>query len=398
VPRRDHALVGAIWGAWLLAVLGVLVGGVESGAIADPGHLWPHYGGPLWPLFTWDYGWYHLIAISGYPEDGQGGPPYAFFPVWPLLLRASGGIADWAAALGLTVVGSAAAFAGVAAANPSGRRRQTALALACWPGSFLLLLAYPDVIALAAAAWAAALGLRGRPWLAGVLGFVAAVARPTGFLIAIPLALVTRGSRRGRIFATLAPLAGAAAVHGYFWARSGDVRAFVHAEALPIWDRNGPSRISKWPGHIADAWTHHAFWLVPLTLAAAVAIAYTARRLGSWYAAALAYVLVAGALLLAAQTPQSRIQSVILAVVAVALAVLWRFGRPYWPWALFVTAIVALSVISGSVTSFGRQAVFAFPVYWAAADGPRAVRHPLFVVAAAAANVALLLTIAKYAP
>ncbi|HEY8235524.1 MAG TPA: hypothetical protein VIF85_02715, partial [Gaiellaceae bacterium] len=90
---EQHALLaaGAVWAIWLAAVLGVVIGGVEAGAISDPLHSWVHYGGPLWPLFTWDFGWYHAVAEFGYPH-GHGGPFYAFFPLWPLVLRASGSI------------------------------------------------------------------------------------------------------------------------------------------------------------------------------------------------------------------------------------------------------------------------------------------------------------------
>src|SRR4029453_5404340 len=89
---------------------------------------------------------------------------YAFFPLWPLVLRSSGSIPDWAAALAVVVAASGLAFLGVAASNPSGQARRAALALACWPGSFLLLLAYPDVLALAASSWAAVLVPRGPPF------------------------------------------------------------------------------------------------------------------------------------------------------------------------------------------------------------------------------------------
>jgi hypothetical protein len=395
---EQHALLaaGAVWAIWLAAVLGVVIGGVEAGAISDPLHSWVHYGGPLWPLFTWDYGWYHAVAAFGYPH-GHGGPYYAFFPLWPLVLRASGSIPDWAAALAVVIAASGLAFLGVAASSPSGQARRAALALACWPGSFMLLLAYPDVLALAAAAWAAALVLRGRPFLAGALGAVAAVARPTGFLIAIPLLLVARGPR-ARAVAAGAPLAAAVAVQIYFWRRSGDALAFIHAQELPIWHRNGPSRFSKWPGHLAHAFSVHAWLLIAGALVGVVLVALVARRFGRWYAGALAYALVAGALLLGAQTPQTRIESAVLAVAFPILGVLWWLGPRYRPWALFATAVVAVSFLSGTVTSFARQALFAFPIYWAVADGPRPLRHPLVVVAAVIANVAFALTLAKYAP
>ena len=354
--------------AWLAAVLGVVIGGVEAGAISDPHHSWQHFGGPLWPLFTWDFGWYHAVAALGYPH-GHGGPFYAFYPLWPLVLRASGSIPDWAAAL----------------------------ALACWPGSFMLLLAYPDVLALAAAAWAAALVLRGRPFLAGALGAVAAVARPTGFLIAIPLLLVARGYR-ARAVAAGAPLAAAVAVQIYFWRRSGDALAFVHAQELPIWKRNGPNRLSKWPGHVAHAFSVHATLLIAAALVGVVLTALVARRFGRWYAGGLAYALAAGALLFGAQTPQTRIESAVLALSVPIVGLLWWLGPRYRPWALFATVVIAVSFFSGTVTSFARQALFAFPLYWAVADGPRQLRHPLVAAVAVAANVAFALTLAKYAP
>src|SRR6266550_4679446 len=127
VERHPALAAGAVWAAWLAAVLGVVIGGVEAGAISDPHHSWPHYGGPLWPLFTWDFGWYHGAAADGYP-NGQGGPLYAFFPLWPLILRASGSIPDWAAAFAVVVAASGCAFLGVAASSPYGQARRAALA------------------------------------------------------------------------------------------------------------------------------------------------------------------------------------------------------------------------------------------------------------------------------
>ena len=397
VDRHPYVTTAVLWFAWLTAGLGVVVGGVRSGAIADPLGRWPHFGGSLWPLFSWDFGWYRGIAMTGYPH-GHGGPEYAFFPLWPWILRASGSVPDWIAALAVVIAASAFAFAGVAAASPSGRGWRSALVLACWPGSLMLLLTYPDVIALAAAAWAAALALRGRPWLAGVLGAVAAVARPTGFLIAIALALATRGSRAGRLFAIAAPVAAAAAVHLFFWIRSGDPRAFTHAQALPIWERNGPGRLSKWPGHLAHAFEVHAALIAAGAIVAIILVVFIAGRFGRVYAAGAGYVFVVAGLLLGAQTSQSRIGSAIAAIVVPLLLVLWQLGPRYRPWALFATAVFAVSFFSATVTSLGRQALFAFPLYWAVADGPKPFRHPFVAAAAVAANVAILLTIGKYAP
>jgi len=166
----------------------------------------------------------------------------------------------------------------------------------------------------------------------------------------------------------------------------------------PIWNRNGPSRLSKWPGHVAHAFSVHASLLIAAALVGMVLIVLVARWLGRWYAAALAYASVAGALLFGAQTTQTRIESAVLAVAVPILGLLWWLGPRYRPWALFATAVIGVSFLSGTVTSFARQALFAFPVYWAVADGPRPLRHPLFAVVAVAANVAFALTLAKYAP
>ena len=57
-------------------------------------------------------------------------------------------------------------------------------------------------------------------------------------------------------------------------------------------------------------------------------------------------------------------------------------GRNWWP-----TVALAVLVIAT-----------AFPLYWAVAEGPRPLRHPVVAVTAIAANVAFALTLAKYAP
>ena len=147
--RREALAVGLVWLAWLGAVLLTVAIGLAAGAYTF-GTGWSIHEG-LWPLYAWDYNWYHLVAYGGYP-DGQGGRQYAFFPLWPLLLRWSGSIPDVVAAAALAWAASAAAFLGLAEGLPRARMR-TALALACWPGSFVLALAYPDALALAAGAW-----------------------------------------------------------------------------------------------------------------------------------------------------------------------------------------------------------------------------------------------------
>src|SRR6266576_2286495 len=196
--------------AWAGAVVATVAIGIAGGVYDRSKAGVP--GTTLFPFFSWDFGWYNAIAHHGYPPVAD--RFYAFFPLWPWLLRASSSIPDWQLAGAVTLAASALAFLGIAAGSPGRRPRQAALALACWPGSFALLLAYPDGLALAAAAWAAALVLRERPLLA-------------------------------------APLVGAAvAVELFFWTRSDHVDAFFHAQRL--WGRHGPTGIGRWADHVRD--------------------------------------------------------------------------------------------------------------------------------------------------
>src|SRR5438874_8389391 len=221
--------------AWAGAVVATVAIGIASWVYDRSKAGVP--GTTLFPFFSWDFGWYNAIAHHGYPPVAD--RFYAFFPLWPWLLRASGSIPDWQLAGALTVAASGLAFLGVAAGSPGGRPRQTALALACWPGSFALLLAYPDGLALAAAAWAAALVLRERPLFAAPLGAAAALLRPNGLLIALPLAWLARGRDWRYKLAAAAPVAAALAVELFFWRRSGHVDLLPRAAAL------GPERTHR---------------------------------------------------------------------------------------------------------------------------------------------------------
>jgi hypothetical protein len=384
--------VGLVWLGWLAAVLATVAIGLAAGAYTwSPG--WYEDNG-LWPLFTWDYNWYRLIADAGYPA-GHGGRSYAFFPLWPLLLDWLGSNLEVVGAAALAWAASAAAFFGVAEGTPRARSR-TALALACWPGSFVLLLAYPDALALAAAAWAAALALRDRPLAAGVLGAVAAAARPNGVLIALPLAWLARGKGpRAWLGATL-PVAAAASVEGYFWARSDDPTAFFDAQRL--WGRDGPAGLGDWSDHVLDVLGRHGLLFGLLALGAAAALALAWRRFGPWPTLAVAYICAVPVLLAATQSLEGFVDSARAALVLPLLVVLWRLGPRYRPWAAFSTAVVALLLLSGTIQSFGRQSLFAFPLFWAVAEGPRWLRYPPLAALGLAGNLALALLLTHFAP
>ena len=290
---------------------------------------------------------------------------------------------------------SLAAFFGLSKGLPRSPLR-SALALACWPGSFALALAYPDGLALAAAAWAAAFALRGRPLAAGGLGAVAALARPNGVLIALPLAWLARGKGpRGWVGAAL-PVAAAVAVEAYFWSRSDDATAFFDAQRL--WGRDGPRGLGDWADHVRQVVENHAR-----------RDPAAGRRGGGRPRRRLAPLRALGdggrhlrlrrALLLAAtKSLQGFVDSARAALVLPLLVVLWRLGPRYRPWAAFSTVVVALLLLSGTIQSFGRQSLFAFPIFWAIADGPRWLRWPPLAVLGFAGNIVLVLLLTHFAP
>ena len=389
---RSYVLVGAIWAAWAGAVVATVAIGMAAGAYdkSKAGVL----GTPLFPFFSWDFGWYNAIAHHGYPPVAD--RFYAFFPLWPWLLRASGSIADWKVAGVLTVVASGLAFLGVAAGSPAGRPLQAALALACWPGSFALLIAYPDGLALAAGAWAAALVMREQPLAAAPLGAVAALLRPNGLLIAIPLALLSRGRGVAYKLAALAPVAAAAAVEIFFWERSGRFGAFFHAQRL--WGRSGPSGIHKWIDHLQSLFEAHTA-VIALGLVAGCAVVVIAwRQFGVRTTVVIAYACVVPVLLAATQSLQGLTDTARCVLVLPLLVVLWRMGPRYRPWTFFAGAVVVALLASGLMHSFGRQSLYAFPIFWALGEGPAWLRKPPLAALGFAANLGLAVLITHFAP
>ena len=388
---RRYVLVSAIWTAWAGAVVATVAIGMAAGVYDKSKAGVP--GTPLFPFFSWDFGWYNAIAHHGYPPVAD--RFYAFFPLWPWLLRASGSIPDWQLAGVLTVVASGLAFLGVAAGSPAGRPVQAALALACWPGSFALLLAYPDGLALAAGAWAAALVLREQPLAAAPVGAAAALLRPNAVLIALPLALLARGRGVAYKLAALAPVAAAGAVEIFFWERSSEFGAFFHAQRL--WGRS-PSGIGKWADHVWGLFEAHTAVIVLGLLAGCAVVVFAWRRFGLLPTVVIAYACAVPILLAATQSLQGFTDTARCVLILPLLVVLWRMGPRYRPWALFAGAVVAALLASGLMHSFGRQSLYAFPIFWALGEGPAWLRKPPLAALGFAANLGLALLITRFAP
>jgi hypothetical protein len=149
----------------------------------------------IWERF--DTLWYLRIAQHGYDLPRA----VIFYPLYPAAIRLVSSVMPvTVAALAVSTVGSFFFFWGLLhlgreRLSDIGRLRM--LLLVCvWPTSFVLFSGYADSLNLALIVWAVIFAQRGRWWSATACGVLAGVSRPSGVLVAIPLALLALRSRR----------------------------------------------------------------------------------------------------------------------------------------------------------------------------------------------------------
>src|SRR2546423_15437873 len=126
--------------------------------------------------------------------------------------------------------------------------------------------------------------------------------------------------------------------------------------------------------------------------------AFVGRRLGLRATIVVAYACAVPVLLAATQSLQGFTDTARCVLVLPLLVVPWRMGPRYRPWALFAGVVVAELLGSGLMHSFGRQILFAFPIFWAIGEGPAWLRRPPLAVLGFAADLALALLITRFAP
>ncbi len=203
------------------------------------------------PAVRWDAIWYLQIAEHGYRTTQDAG----FFPLYPLLIRL-GSILTGSAVLAGIVISLLALFAGLELI-----RRLTELELgarvagvtvrliAFGPFALFLSAVYTESLFIALSAGTFYAARRGRWWVAGVLGGLAAMSRVGGVLLLVPVVLLffygPRGDAEpqlngpwwqpryrfgsGVLSAALIP-AGAAAFSGYLARRGLGAGATLHAQ------------------------------------------------------------------------------------------------------------------------------------------------------------------------
>jgi hypothetical protein len=156
------------WPTWVQVLLAYASSRVVAGIIIELAARWaqnPAGVGVLHPHYpdlvgVWDGEWYQRIAEQGYPGRLPHGPvgavdynAWAFFPVFPLLVRATmvTGLPFWAAASVVNLLAGAAAAVVIwrlFAAVP-GQRRLAGLAVAVWcvlPPAPVLQVAYTEAL------------------------------------------------------------------------------------------------------------------------------------------------------------------------------------------------------------------------------------------------------------
>ncbi|MEA2162237.1 MAG: hypothetical protein QOK37_364 [Thermoanaerobaculia bacterium] len=195
---------------------------------------------------AWFYRW---IAITGYESPSVDGAPkntWAFFPVYPLLIRALGGggtqfpivaiaVSNTAMLLGLLAVAAAGRAMGIADDDVE----RAAWYIALFPTSYFFSLPMTESLFLMLSAASLLAAARQRWWAAGIAGGFASATRVIGICLLPVLILLPQQSRqrftRQQLWLVLVPI-GLIAFMAFLYVYTGDPLGFVHAQAL--WGRH----------------------------------------------------------------------------------------------------------------------------------------------------------------
>lgn len=145
------------------------------------------------PFQRWDAVWYDIIASRGFAVTDQS---TAFFPLLPLLMRvlALGTGTTFLVGTLVSTAATAGAFVLVYRSTQELFDRATArLALVSWavfPTAFYLFIPYAEALFLLLAIVSLLAAQRNRWFVAGIVGGLAALTRPPGIWLLVPLGIV----------------------------------------------------------------------------------------------------------------------------------------------------------------------------------------------------------------
>ena len=197
---------------------------------------------------AWDSGWYFDIARRGYYWNPDGQSSIAFFPLYPMLIRAGAwpfGGTDRALWISAIAVSAIAYFLALVALHRfterwSGDRetaRRTVMYLAIFPFALFFTRVYAESVFLLTTIMAVSSAWGGRWWRAGAWGALATLVRPNGILIGVPLLLLALRDRpsvpalaqRSAALALLPAALGGFCLFAY--SLSGDPLAWLNAQS-----------------------------------------------------------------------------------------------------------------------------------------------------------------------
>ena len=154
-------------------------------------------------LVAWDGAFYRDIATLGY--GGVREEALRFFPLFPLLGRAVGAVVPGGTTTGLVVVANVSAVvAGVLLhrlvvhdGGGTGRATTAVWLVALLPAAAVLALAYTEALFLALTVGAFLAMRRGRWEVVAVLALLSGLCRPSGAVVALPIAIEAARGLRG---------------------------------------------------------------------------------------------------------------------------------------------------------------------------------------------------------
>lgn len=232
------------------------------------------FRGPGWVdgFYRWDSDWYMSIVTQGYYFNPGLQSSVAFFPGYPLVVRAVAALVGNPELAGHLVSVGAGVAAVVLFRGWARRRLPTraptfaTIALMLYPfGVFLYGMVYGDALFLAATVAAFVLLERDLPVAAGLVGAVATASRPVGVAVTVGLMIrvlervaerrdpaasrvrvgaLVRACRhlRPRDLAPALSLAGLLGWMTYLWVTFANPLAFVDVEAAPGWNQGAGPR------------------------------------------------------------------------------------------------------------------------------------------------------------
>jgi hypothetical protein len=316
---------------------------------------------------VWDSGWYFQIASAGYAYTPDTQSTVAFFPLYPMLMRAAAwpfggtGEAVWAAGIGVSVTAFAAALFALhrLAEHLTGSRivaQRAILYLAVFPFSFYFTRVYTEAVFLLVTVLAVSAACHARWGYAGLFGALSTLTRPNGILIAIPLIILAcaDGSPlrvQVRRLAALLPVPFALLGFSWYVARlSGDPLAWLRAQAHWAYSLGHPP--SNHLVRIAEGVeTFGLYEFLLLSDTAPIELAYAVLAIG-----------------------------ILMFVPSIVRAFGPRIG---WALGAYVAVSVLIPLSGNSLVGMGRYISVLFPVFIVAAIGRSARVHEALLIISA---------------